>query len=146
MDISIWFLVFLSLYFLVSLAFIRAYISFSLTYMFYIFLSLSLALSFKRFLGRRVVKIQEWLSLAISKQAFWLWRVSLGVPLKISRLGWGCRFESPRYIFKKSLSLISFFLSLSLSLYLSLSLFFFFFSSSPDIYFFLSPKFDLIFR
>ena len=34
-------------------------------------------------------------------------RVGLGVPFKISRLGLGCRFKSPRYTFKTSLSLIS---------------------------------------
>ena len=35
-------------------------------------------------------------SLAISNQAFWLGRIGLGVAFKISQLGWGCRFESPR--------------------------------------------------
>ena len=45
---------------------------------------------------RRVVKIREWLSLAISNQSVWLGRNGLGVPFKIftARLG---LFESPRY-------------------------------------------------
>ena len=40
--------------------------------------------------------------------------LSLGVPFKIW-LGWGCRFESPRYAFKLNKKSLSLLISLSLS-------------------------------
>ena len=58
--------------------------------------------------GRRIVKIREWLSLAISNQAFWLGRIGLGVSFKIftARLGWSVRI-SQIHLQKNTLSLIS---------------------------------------